>query len=344
LASQASPGTDIAFNEQRTEGYRAFANKIWNATRFLFMNVDRAEQAGIFKLAQFATMEEKDFANARKLLEVRWILSRFEKTAQAVNAELSAYRFDEAARSIYQFFWGEFCDWFVELAKLRYQFDNAAQQPLAVECLGISLQVMEGALRLLAPFMPFLTEEIWHNLYDGKPPAKSIALVAYPQGEAKWIDEFAEREMQFLQELIVLIREMRAEAKLVPKEHVEVVFHGSKEHEQLIRANEQFLTKLAGVSAVNFMSASPAAQFHRSTPSFDVALIYELKVETAPERTRLEKEIAQLERELDGKQKQLSNDAFTAKAPAHIVDGLRKRSEEITTILDKSRAALSRLG
>ncbi len=345
LASQASPGTDIAFSEQRTEGYRAFANKIWNATRFLFMNVDRAEEAGVFKLEQFAGMGESAFHKALDLVEIRWILSRFERASKSVNAELSNFRFDEASRVVYQFFWGEFCDWFVEVIKLRLIFDSndAEQQHLAIECLGIALQVMEGALRLLAPFMPFITEEIWHALYEGKAPAKSIALVSFPQGDRNWIDEAAEREMQFLQDLIVLIREMRAEAKLTPKEHVNIQFDGSADDERLIRTNEHFLSKLAGVSSIDFASSAPATQFHRSTATFDVGLIYERKVDTAAERARLDKEIAKLEGELEGKQKQLGNATYLAKAPAHVVDGLRKRADEVTALLEKNRAALSRL-
>ena len=342
LASQASPGTDIAFNEQRTEGYRAFANKIWNATRFLFMNVDRAEQAGVFQLSDFGTIQEADLTHARKLLEVRWILSRFERTAQEVNRELSEYRFDEAARVLYQFFWGEFCDWYVELIKLRLIFDDHAQAVLAAQCLAVSLQVMEGALRLLAPFMPFLTEEIWHALYGEKVPERSIALVAYPQGDSKWFDENAEREMAFLQELIVLVRDMRAEAKLTPKEQAGIRFSGTPEQQESLRCNESFLTKLAGVSSVEYGKGK--AQFSRSTPSFDVSLVYELQVDPEAERTRLAKEIAQLEKELEGKQRQLGNEAFLSKAPAQVVDGLRRRESEIQTLLAKYRESLDQLG
>jgi valyl-tRNA synthetase len=343
LASQASPGTDIAFNEQRTEGYRAFANKIWNASRFLFMNVDRAEQTG-FQLAQFATAKETDLSDALKLLEIRWILSRFEKTAAEVNAELADYRFDESARILYQFFWGEFCDWFVELVKLRLNFDDPALQPLATQCLIVALQVMEGALRLLAPFMPFITEEIWHALYDGKPAQKSIALTSYPTGDARQIDESAERDMALLQELIVLVRDMRKEANLSPKEPVAIRFHGSAEQQQLIRENENFICKLTNLSAIQFEPDTLKAQFLRNTPAYDVALDYEIKVDTAAERVRLEKEIAQLEKELEGKQKQLANEAFLSKAPAPVVDGLRKRADEITTLLSKYRGGLAQLG
>ncbi|HEY0565174.1 MAG TPA: valine--tRNA ligase [Terriglobales bacterium] len=339
LASQASPGTDIAFNEQRTEGYRAFANKIWNASRFLFMNVDRAEATGKFKLADFAAkMDSAELKQAWQLLEVRWILSRFERATEAVNRELKEFRFDEAARVLYQFFWGEICDWYLELIKLRFNFDDEAQQSLAIECLCVSLQVMEGALRMLAPFMPFITEEIWHALYDGRTPQKSLALAHYPGLDVRWIDEAAEDDMQFLQELIVLIRDMRADAKLTPKQHVAIRFAGRAEQEQLLSGNRDYLQKLAGISEIQLGTA--ASQFSRSTPKFDVSLIYELQVDASAERARIEKEIAQLEKELEGKQKQLSNDAFLSKAPSKVVEGLRSRVAEIEALLKKYRGGL----
>ena len=341
LASQASPGTDIAFNEQRTEGYRAFANKIWNATRFLFMNVDRGEQIRAFTLAGFANRRASN--DADKLLEVRWIRSRFAQTARAVNKELGEYRFDEAARVLYQFFWGEYCDWFLEAVKLRANFDDPAQREIAAQSLTNAMQVMEGALRLLAPFMPFITEEIWQALYDGKPQQKSIALTAYPADEAAWIDPDAERDMEFLQQLITLVRDMRAEAKLVPKETVPIKFDGSEQMERIIAENEQLILKLAGVSEIMYASSAPSTQFHRSTASFDVGLVHAVKVDAASERARIEKELTQLERELEGKRKQLANEAFLSKAPAAVVDGLRTRAAEVESLVEKNRSTLRRL-
>ena len=178
LASMASPGTDIAFNVARTEGYRAFANKIWNAARFLFMNVDRAAEVGI--VVDPSVLGGMPEAGANAPLEARWIVAELNATAAKVNQALENYRYDDAANTIYQFFWGSFCDWYLEIVKLRLDFSETADKAATKAALTTLVSVFEAALRLLSPFMPFLTEELWHAVYDGNPPAKSIALTRYP--------------------------------------------------------------------------------------------------------------------------------------------------------------------
>src|SRR5262249_32065321 len=182
LASMASPGTDIAFNESRIDGYRAFANKIWNEARFMFMNLDRVGEA---KLTAGASEERLS------KLENRWIYSRFNRVAGQVNQSLEEYRFDEAANTIYKFFWGDLCDWYLEIIKPAFS-GSPEEARVALAFLG---DIFEGSLRLLSPFMPFITEEVWHAMYEGKPPQKSIALVAYPQLEQKWLNGAAEEQM-----------------------------------------------------------------------------------------------------------------------------------------------------
>ena len=187
LAVMASPGTDIAFNVARTEGYRAFANKIWNAARFIFMNVDRAAEIGItVDPSALGGMPE---VAADAPLEARWIVAELHATAAKVNQSLENYRYDDAANTIYQFFWGSFCDWYLEIVKLRLDFSETADKAATKAALTTLVSVFEAALRLLSPFMPFLTEEIWHAVYDGNPPAKSIALTRYPQAAetAAWM-------------------------------------------------------------------------------------------------------------------------------------------------------------
>ena len=180
LASMASPGTDIAFNVARTEGYRAFANKIWNAARFLFMNVDRAAEIGI--TVDPASLGGMPTVADDAPLEARWIVAELHATAAKVNQSLENYRYDDAANTIYQFFWGSFCDWYLEIVKLRLDFSRDGRQGSRRKAaLTTLVSVFEASLRLLSPFMPFITEEIWHALYDGNPPAKSIALTQYPQ-------------------------------------------------------------------------------------------------------------------------------------------------------------------
>src|SRR5690348_15330139 len=204
LASMASPGTDVAFNEARTDGYRAFANKIWNAARFMFMHRDRT---GGVKLTDGASKLQLN------RLENRWIYSRFHHVTGEVNDSLRAYRFDEAANTIYKFFWGEFCDWYLEIIKPTL----SGNETEARDGLALLGDLFERALRLLAPFMPFITEEIWHAMYEGHAPQKSIALARYPELEERWLNDRAEEEMALLQDLIVTVRNMRAEMKVEPR-------------------------------------------------------------------------------------------------------------------------------
>ena len=218
LAAMAAPGTDIAFNESRTEGYRNFANKIWNAARFMFMNVARVE-AGLGPALDGP--KPRPQADARShtgvaafqsvSLEDRWILSRFNRVTAEVNDELETYRFHEAANRIYDFFWGEFCDWYIELIKPRLSGGNGLGKDAVLVACSNLVVLFEAALRLLHPVMPFITEEIWQTIYDGAPPLQSIALAAYPQADESQIDLAAETQMAELQDLIVSVRNLRAE-------------------------------------------------------------------------------------------------------------------------------------
>src|SRR6202034_3199274 len=189
LAAMAAPGTDIAFSESRTDGYRAFANKIWNAARFMFMNVDRSEpglRPGRISEGDRPHMGVAGFQAST--LEDRWILSRFNRAVSDVNDALATYRFHEAANRIYDFFWGEFCDWYIELIKPRLNFEDGADKTQASLACGNLVNLFDAALRLLHPVMPFITEEIWQAIYEGKPPLKSIALAGYPRADEKQFD------------------------------------------------------------------------------------------------------------------------------------------------------------
>jgi valyl-tRNA synthetase len=417
LAAMAAPGTDIAFSESRTESYRAFANKIWNAARFLFMNVDRAEEAGLWSLAEFRSsafgaipqrsttlsdasttsydmgtppfregeggMEAIDL-NASpsredptaashsvrgvlgfkaETLEDRWILSRFNRVAQEIDEALASYRFHEAAHVVYHFFWGEYCDWYLELIKPRLAAGlheqpasltsadlalNAAEARTAYENL---ISIFEGALRLLSPFMPFITEELWHALYDGQPPAKSIALAAYPQADPAQMDADAETEMAILQDLIVSVRNIRAELshdsaelKANPKQKLPIEIHAGNDTRGLVERNRGAVERLANVESITFVDQSLAkAAGARSTARFDVRVIYERKIDVAAERDRLGKELAKLTQELGRATGQLSNQAFLSKAPINVVEGLKKRKAEVEVLIDKIKSALDEL-
>jgi valyl-tRNA synthetase len=246
---------------------------------------------------------------------------------------------------VYSFFWGDFCDWYIEMVKLRLAGGGSDQERQAARTALLHLMtVFEGALRLLSPIMPFITEELWHAVYDGKPPLKSIALAAYPQPEARLVDPDAETEMAILQDLIVSVRNLRAELKVEPKLAVPIRVFAQDGVRRLVEQNRNVVEKLANVHGIDFASAElaqlPGA---RHTARFDVLVEYEKKVDTAAERERLEKDLKRMEAELANARRQLANQQFLQKAPAQVVEGLGKRAAELEGLLEKARGALMAL-
>ena len=342
LASMASPGTDIAFNVARTEGYRAFANKIWNAARFLFMNVDSAAEIGI--AVDPNTLGRMPSATANAPLEDRWIVAELHATTAKVNQSLENYRYDDAANAIYQFFWGSFCDWYLEIVKLRLDFSETADKTQSKAALTTLVSVFEASLRLLSPFMPFITEDIWHALYDGNPPAKSIALANYPQASESIIDDDAMWKMALVQNLIVEVRGLRKEIGVEEKSFTPIEVFTARSMREVIQANEAMVKKLTKVSEVRFVTFGISSGLAKhSTPSFDVAVIYERTIDIPAERERLTKEIAKYEKGILSAERQLGNEGFLAKAPAKVVEGLKKQEAETRLLLEKARTALDAL-
>ncbi len=346
LAAMAAPGTDIAFNASRTEGYRNFANKIWNAARFMFMNMERLGE-NMAPATLPASSDSTGVSGFRAAtLEDRWILSRFNGVAAYVDEALEEYRFHEAANRIYDFFWGEFCDWYIELIKPRLMFEDGADKSAASVACSNLVTLFEASLRLLHPVMPFITEEIWHAIYDGKPPLKSIALAAFPQADPKQIDLKAETHMAVLQDLIVSVRNLRAELKVEPKVKVPIqVYAHEPEIGKVIGENRVSVERQANVESMTFVESSlgklPGA---RHTARFDVHLVYEQKIDVAAECERLRKELEKLEKDIASGETRLENETFRAKAPAQVVEGLRKQVHENQMLRQKTQSKRKELG
>jgi valyl-tRNA synthetase len=367
----ASPGTDIAFSEARTEGYRAFANKIWNAARFLFMNIDRAREAGISIDLTTLPSALKPATNpgapgiasdawvgaAQIRLESRWILTRLSGVSASVGGQLTNYRFDEAANAIYQFFWGDLCDWYIEIVKLRLNFDDPTAKASTTAALTTLVAVFESALRLLSPFMPFITEEIWHALYNNNTPEKSIALTRFPQPADFSTDKSGEGGMKRLINLIGAIRARRKELGVPEKELVAIsivydansdVGSTNRAINNVYRENKDIILRLARVSELKRVGLeampgiAPTQDWIQAVGPF-FYLHYERQIDIPAERERLTKDLAKYEKGLAAADRQLNNEAFMAKAPAHIVEGLRKQSAETKILYDKTRAALDSL-
>ncbi|MGA2351773.1 MAG: valine--tRNA ligase [Terracidiphilus sp.] len=367
LASMASPGTDIAFNIARTEGYRAFANKIWNAARFLFMNVDRAAEIGI--TVDPAALGGMPAAAEDAPLEARWIVAELHATAAKVNQSLEDYRYDDAANTIYQFFWGSFCDWYLEIVKLRLDFsmdgpagESASEQARKHDgrhaALTTLVSVFEAALRLLSPFMPFITEEIWHALYDGNPPAKSIALTSYPQSDkaiAKSLKNYPQGTdvsvMSTIQRVVTALRAQRKACGVPEKDTVSARIYigqyGAQITDAIWRdtdsANRELAEYLAKVN-IEILHQPPLPGIEvRTEVGYDVEILYERTIDIPAERERLTKDIAKYEKGLLSAERQLGNQSFLAKAPAQVVEGLKKQEAETRLLLEKARAALENL-
>jgi valyl-tRNA synthetase len=298
------------------------------------MQMERGGEAGI-------VIDLSQLAEGGDTLEARWIVSRLNRTAGEINQALGEYRFHEAANTLYRFFWGDFCDWYLEVVKLRLDF--SAPSASVRSALTTLLAVFESALRLLSPFMPFISEEIWHALYENHPPAKSIALTRYPQARADLLDDAAELQMERMQELIVAVRDMRRQLGVEEKAAVPILLRVAPAERAGIEQNHDLIGRLAKVSKVEFVDAMPEGTGVRSAPGFDVAVIYERTIDVAVECERLKKELARFEKEAANADRQLSNEGFLAKAPAHVVEGLRRRAAELGVLIPKTRAALDSL-
>jgi valyl-tRNA synthetase len=340
LASMASPGTDIAFSEARTEGYRAFANKIWNAARFIFMQMERAKEAGI--AIDLSRRAEYILPDGDAPLEDHWIAACLNRCAAEVHQSLENYRFDDAANSIYRFFWGEFCDWYLEIVKLRLEFGEGSNRDAAVQAFSTLIAVFEAALRLLSPFTPFLTEEIWHALYERRTPQSSIALTQYPEAFDR-DSQPVESVMAMLQSVIGNIRNLRKEQNVPEREPVPVWLYAADETRQAVARSSGFVLRLAKASELRFSEAPLNTPGVRQGLEYQLAIEYSQHVDAATERERLTRDLAKFEKEMQSKQSQLQNDAFLAKAPAKVVDGLRTRANELTSLIEKTRAALDSL-
>jgi valyl-tRNA synthetase len=294
--------------EERMESSRAFANKIWNAARFLFMN----------EVGQASGLSSAEGAIS---IEDRWITSRLNATAEAANRAIDQYRYHEFAQLLWHFFWHEFCDWYIELKKVSATgWSNATA-------------AFETALRLLHPAMPFLTEELWQRL-DRKPgDPKSIALAPYPQFNAALADPEAEDEIGLLQEAVTLVRGQRTREKLDPKQQLAGTLYCRTDSLSIAQRYADTIQKIARVT-LQFISedALKAGAVQQSTRHFVLALdVPESKEDPA----RKQKERDQLEKNIANSKRQLSDEVFLSKAPAKVVDSIRTKLADYEAQLAK---------
>jgi valyl-tRNA synthetase len=326
LASMSAPGTDIALSEDRILGARAFANKIWNAARFLFMNLEKAEVAAGFTLGELAAPEVRAAApyavKGEGELVHRWIFSRLAAAAGEVDKALDEFRFHEACQTIYHFFWGDFCDWYIEWVKPQL---SSADRGLALPAWRNIFAVLDAALRLLHPVMPFLTEELWHKLPQSA-GVRSIALDRFPARREDWIDAGADGDMALIQEIIVAARNIRAEMKVDQKKKVAADFSTRDAAvRRVVELNREPLLRLANLSGLSVSSGhlDSTGAAVRSTARFDLRIGYDEAVDKQVEIARLRKESERLAKDIESKKARLADETFLSKAPAKIVEDLK---------------------
>ncbi len=319
LASLAVPGMDISLSEERMAGYRAFANKIWNAARFVLMNIQG---------------QELSINEAELTLADRWIRSRLRKIIQEINSALEQYKFYEAADKIYHFTWHEFCDWYLELSKpsLR-EGRNTTRAVLA--------QTLELTLRLLHPFMPFITEEVYGHLPGAQ---KSIALGPFPVAEALPADETAESLVALLQELVTEIRSIRSEHRLPPSLKINAWIRAADEMTAARLAELMpYIEFLSGLTKLElktgFATGVPCLKGAGAT--WEVAIPAAGVVDLEVEKERLEKEIRRVEEEIAKLQNRLDNNSFIEKAPAKVIEETKANLRELQARRDKLTKSLA---
>jgi valyl-tRNA synthetase len=326
LSILAIQGRDIRLSEERIAGYRNFINKIWNAARFSLMNLKDCKPPSIDK--------------SNLTLADRWIMTRIGEVAEEITGHIGGYRFNDAASTCYQFVWHEFCDWYLEMAKLELYSRDQKRREVAQSVMQI---LLSGVVRLLHPFVPFITEEIWQRLpyTEG-----SIMIAQFPQPTEFIYDDESIKEMDLLRGVITGIRNIRGEMNVPPRKDVRIVIDAKGLRErQILENNLSYITSLAKVGSIDIVSGAEKPKWSATYVFGDVQVHVLLKglINYDDERKRIYKEIKKTEREMDLSRRKLANKDFLNQAPPHIVENVREKAGLMGVRLERLNKHLAML-
>jgi valyl-tRNA synthetase len=330
FASLATFNRTLNFDLDRCEGYRNFCNKLWNATRFVLMNVD-GKDVGL----DDALPKSHTFVD-------RWLLGRLQQAKQGVAQNLDAYRFDLAAKALYEFVWDEYCDWYVELAKVQLaRAERAGDDAAARGTRWMLVRELEATLRLAHPLMPFITEELWQIVAPlaGK-HGDTISLQPFPRADPARIDEESNRQMALLKAMVNACRTLRSEMGLSPAQKVPLVAAGDR---ATLEAFSPYLAALVRLSEVRIVAQLPAGEAPVQIVD-EFRLMLHIEVDVGAERERIARDLARHEGELAKARAKRSNDGFVTRAPGAVVEQERARLAGFSATLDKLREQYARLG
>jgi valyl-tRNA synthetase len=338
LTTQAAQGKNIKFSWSNVEDARRFANKIWNATRFVLMNL------ADYDPDQFSDRTTEGPDNAEFDLPERWILSRVQRATEEINTALEDYRFAEAAQAVYHFIWDEICDWYIELAKARLQDPARASEHWKIQ--GTLVTALDAAMRLLHPFMPFLTEELWQKLPKPQGAPQSIMITLYPISDPRYLDDATEASMALVQKVVTVVRSLRTENKVPSSARPKVVLNVSDDYKKtILDGYRSLVSEQARLGEIVVRRSGDAPEGRVMTAmagDVEVLLVAESKADTGAERAKLERDRTTLTGDRDYLVRKLANPQYIEKAPRAVLDKDRARLAEIEAALAKVETALSR--
>ncbi len=330
LAVFAAQGRDVVFSEKRLEGYRSFTNKIWNSTKFILMNLPED-----FKPEQLEPSRLEVFD--------RWILHRLNITVERVSLALEEYRFNDAANELYDFYWHEFCDWYIELTKQRLYSKDNSQAESSETARQVLYHVLSQSLKMMHPFMPYVTEEIWEGIKNSD---EHLMVSSWPKKDSLYVFEKEASETETFKEIVYKIRNVRGEMNVPPDKKASVVFKtGSEDIAALIKREEVHIIALGRLSGITVDPAYVPDKSDASAVMSELEIYLPLKglIDLGMEKSRLEKEITKAGSDLEKVEVKLSNESFTSKAPAEVIEKETKKRDELAAIVEKLKESLNKL-